>query len=79
MSQLNPRCRTQPLPTNWVPGPLQLGKSLNHMESEMQASVQTYVDPDPVKSFIRADRCGPNPDPEWCYLQKTKACQRFYQ
>lgn len=53
----------------------QLGKSL---KPQMQRPVSTYVNPDPVKSFIRADRAGPTPDPTFCYLQKTNACQNTY-
>ena len=45
------------------------------IERQISQAVYDYVDPDPVKSFIRADRCGPNPNPEWCYLQKTKTCE----
>lgn len=59
-------------------GPKQLGKSLKRLEDQLQLPVRNYVNPDPVKSFIRADRCGPNPNPEWCYLQKTNACQNTY-
>jgi len=59
-------------------GPNQLGKSLKRLENRLQRSVFTYVNPDPVKSFIRADRAGPDPNPEWCYLQKTNACQNTY-
>lgn len=34
---------------------------------------------DPVLSYIRADRSGPNPNPELCYLLRTKACATFVQ
>jgi len=29
---------------------------------------------DPVQSYIRMDRCGPNPNPEWRYILKTNLC-----
>jgi len=32
---------------------------------------------DPTESFIRADRAGPNPNPELCYLQKTGLCALY--
>ena len=28
-----------------------------------------------TKSFLLRDRCGPNPNPEWCYLQKHSICK----
>ena len=32
---------------------------------------------DPVISRRQNDRTGPNPDPTYCYLQKTMSCQNF--
>ena len=32
---------------------------------------------DPVISRRQIDRTGPNPDPTYCYLQKTMGCQDF--
>lgn len=42
--------------------------------SPQKQTVQ-YMDLDPVQSYIRMDRCGPNPNPEWCYILKTNLCQ----
>jgi hypothetical protein len=38
------------------------------------STTQQYMDLDPVQSYIRMDRCGPNPNPEWCYILKTNLC-----
>lgn len=42
-------------------------------QSQQKNPVQ-YMDLDPVQSFIRMDRCGPNPNPEWCYILKSNLC-----
>jgi hypothetical protein len=60
-------------------GPKALGHSLAILNHNMQTTVSATVNDDPVRSYFRADRSGPNPMAEWCYLQKTKACQRFYK
>lgn len=51
--------------------------SVDRIKNQISQAVYDYVNADPVKSFIRADRCGPNPNPEFCYLQKTKACENI--
>lgn len=48
------------------------GRKTLHPTQEKQP-VQ-YMDLDPVQSFIRMDRCGPNPNPEWCYILKSNLC-----
>ena len=36
-----------------------------------------YSSPDgPVEFVIKTDRVGPNPDPTYCYLKRTHACEQ---
>lgn len=45
-----------------------------NLKPPQQKNPVQYMDLDPVQSFIRMDRCGPNPNPEWCYILKSNLC-----
>ena len=45
--------------------------------NRVPTSFQSIVADDPVISRRQFDRTGPNPDPTYCYLRRTMACQNF--
>ena len=55
-----------------------LAQNMEQVAKIVKLSVDKHVTDDPVISYNLPDRCGPNPNPEFCYLQKTNACIQFY-
>jgi len=64
--------------SNIPSAPKPLAHNIEQIATIIKSAVSKHVTDDPVRSYNLPDRCGPNPNPEFCYLQKTNACKQFY-
>jgi hypothetical protein len=76
MPESKPKSEVSSLPVPFSVNPDKYpcnGTNLNRVPT----SFQSIVADDPVISRRKFDRTGPNPDPTYCYLRRTMACQNF--